>query len=38
ILLAFYYQPSSSTAYESVEYITNQAAFGWYLRSMQYLH
>lgn len=34
ILLAFYYQPSASTAYESVEYITNQAAFGWYLRSM----
>lgn len=34
ILLAFYYQPSASTAYESVEYITNEAAFGWYLRSM----
>ncbi len=34
ILLAFYYQPSASTAYESVEYITNHAAFGWYLRSM----
>lgn len=34
ILLAFYYQPSPMTAYESVEYITNQAAFGWYLRSL----
>lgn len=34
ILLAFYYQPSPTTAYESVEYITNQAAFGWYLRSL----
>ncbi len=34
ILLAFYYQPSASTAYESVEYITHHAAFGWYLRSM----
>jgi quinol-cytochrome oxidoreductase complex cytochrome b subunit len=34
ILLAFYYQPSPVTAYESVEYITNEAAFGWYLRSL----
>ncbi len=34
ILLAFYYQPSPATAYESVDYITNHAAFGWYLRSM----
>ena len=34
ILLAFYYQPAPSTAYESVDYITNQAAFGWYLRSL----
>ena len=34
ILLAFYYQPSSETAYESVEYITNHATLGWYLRSM----
>lgn len=33
ILLAFYYQPAPSTTYESVEYITNQAGFGWYLRS-----
>ena len=34
ILLAFYYQPSPQTAYESVEYITNQVSFGWYIRSL----
>ncbi|MCA9049003.1 MAG: cytochrome bc complex cytochrome b subunit [Planctomycetaceae bacterium] len=34
ILLAFYYQPSAATAYESVRYITNEAAFGWYLRGL----
>ena len=34
ILLAFYYQASPSTAYESVQYITDQVAFGWYLRSL----
>jgi len=34
ILLAFYYQPSPSTAYASVRYITDEAAFGWYLRSV----
>ncbi|MCB9832643.1 MAG: cytochrome bc complex cytochrome b subunit [Planctomycetes bacterium] len=34
IMLAFYYQPSPRTAYESVAYITDEAAFGWYLRSM----
>ena len=34
ILLAFYYQPSTGTAYESVQYITHQATFGWYLRSL----
>jgi quinol-cytochrome oxidoreductase complex cytochrome b subunit len=34
ILLAFYYQAGASTAYDSVEYITNEAAFGWYLRSL----
>ncbi|MCI0652603.1 MAG: cytochrome bc complex cytochrome b subunit [Planctomycetes bacterium] len=34
ILLAFYYQPSPATAYESVSYITNEAAYGWYLRSV----
>ncbi len=34
ILLAVYYQPSPATAYESVRYITHQAPFGWYLRSV----
>ena len=34
ILLAFYYQPSPATVYESVDYITNKVAFGWFLRSM----
>lgn len=34
ILLAFYYQASPSAAYESVDYLTNQVAFGWYLRSL----
>jgi quinol-cytochrome oxidoreductase complex cytochrome b subunit len=34
ILLAFYYKPAPSTAYDSVSYITNQAAYGWYFRSV----
>jgi quinol-cytochrome oxidoreductase complex cytochrome b subunit len=34
ILLAFYYQPSPSTAYDSVRYITEEAAYGWYLRGL----
>ena len=34
ILLAVYYQPSPTTAYESVEYITTQLPYGWYLRSV----
>ncbi len=34
ILLAFYYQPAPTTAYESVRYITEEAAFGWFLRSL----
>ena len=34
ILLAFYYEPSPQTAYESVRYITEEATFGWYLRSV----
>ena len=34
ILLAFYYQPAPETAYESVRYITHDATFGWYLRSL----
>lgn len=34
ILLAVYYQPSAATAYESVRYISEEAAFGWYLRGL----
>ena len=34
ILLAFYYEPSPQTAYASVRYITHEAAFGWYIRSV----
>ncbi len=34
ILLAFYYQPAPETAYESIRYITHEATFGWYLRSL----
>ncbi|MEQ9411587.1 MAG: cytochrome bc complex cytochrome b subunit [Fuerstiella sp.] len=34
ILLAFYYQPSAASAFESVRYITEEATFGWYLRSL----
>jgi quinol-cytochrome oxidoreductase complex cytochrome b subunit len=34
ILLAIYYQPSAETAYTSVRYITEDAAFGWYIRSI----
>jgi len=34
ILLAFYYQPAPTTAYESVRYITEEAAYGWYFRSI----
>ncbi|MCA8994025.1 MAG: cytochrome bc complex cytochrome b subunit [Planctomycetaceae bacterium] len=34
ILLAFYYQPAAATAFESVRYITEEASFGWYLRSL----
>lgn len=34
ILLAFYYQPAPATAYESVRYITEEATFGWFLRSL----
>ncbi len=34
ILLAFYYEASPATAYESVRYITEEATFGWYLRSV----
>ncbi len=34
ILLAFYYEASPATAYESVRYITEEAAFGWYVRGL----
>ena len=34
ILLAFQYQPSPKTAYESVRFITHEAAFGWYVRGL----
>lgn len=34
ILLAIYYQPSATTAYESVDHITNHVALGWYFRSL----
>jgi quinol-cytochrome oxidoreductase complex cytochrome b subunit len=34
ILLAFYYEPSSRTAYGSVRYITEEAAFGWFIRGL----
>ncbi len=34
ILLAVYYQASPQTAYQSVQYITHEAAYGWYLRSV----
>lgn len=34
ILLAFYYQPSPDSAFESVRYITHEATYGWYFRSL----
>ncbi len=34
ISLAVYYQPAPGTAYEAVRYITEDAAFGWYLRGL----
>lgn len=34
ILLAFYYQAAPATAYESVRYITEEASYGWYFRSV----
>ncbi len=34
ILLAIYYKPSPDTAYQSIAYIQNEAAYGWYLRSL----
>lgn len=34
ILLAFYYQPATVTAYESVRHITEDVQFGWYIRGL----
>lgn len=34
VLLAAYYSPAPSSAYESVRYITEEAAYGWYIRSL----
>ncbi len=34
ILLAFYYQPAPSTAYESIRVITQDVPYGWYFRSL----
>jgi quinol-cytochrome oxidoreductase complex cytochrome b subunit len=34
ILLALYYQPSPTTAYDSVRRITEEVSFGWYFRSI----
>lgn len=34
ILLAFYYQASPQTAYESIRYISEDVSFGWYIRGL----
>lgn len=34
ILLSFYYQASPETAYDSVRYITEEASYGWFIRSL----
>ncbi len=34
ILLAFYYQASPDTAWESVRYISESASYGWFLRGL----
>lgn len=34
ILLAVYYQPASTTAYESVRVITQDVSYGWYFRGL----
>jgi quinol-cytochrome oxidoreductase complex cytochrome b subunit len=34
ILLAFYYEPSTAAAYQSVGYITNEVTYGWFFRSL----
>ena len=33
-LLSFYYQASPETAYDSVRYITEEASYGWFIRSL----
>lgn len=34
ILLAIYFQPATTTAYESVRYISEELPYGWYFRSL----
>jgi quinol-cytochrome oxidoreductase complex cytochrome b subunit len=34
VLLAFYYEASPRTAWESVRYITDEAAYGWFVRGV----
>ena len=34
IMLAIYYQPGSTTAYDSIAHITNEVTYGWYFRSI----
>jgi quinol-cytochrome oxidoreductase complex cytochrome b subunit len=34
ILLAFYYQATPASAYESIRYITDEVNYGWYFRSL----
>lgn len=34
IMLAVYYQPASTTAYDSIRHINENVAFGWYFRGM----
>lgn len=34
ILLAFYYQATPASAYESIRYITEEVNYGWYFRSL----
>jgi quinol-cytochrome oxidoreductase complex cytochrome b subunit len=34
VLLTFYYVPTPDEAYESVQLITNEVRFGWYIRSL----
>jgi quinol-cytochrome oxidoreductase complex cytochrome b subunit len=34
VVLAFYYKPDPDAAYESIQYITNEATLGWLVRGM----